>query len=283
MSGFEGERAVKQILKTELKRAFTGKMFFISIGLGCILAILQLLLEVTGHLPYMANYFTYQKPMTGIDYFFSAWMGGNPTDIYGYIFFLLLPILAVLPYADTFYTDMKSGFVKNLLLRVKRRHYFFAKYIAAFLAGGAAVVIPLLLNFLSAAMVLPAILPQSTSGSHPIWITSMWHGLYYNHPFVYEFLYMGLDFLFAGIFAAVALSVTRLAQNRIITLLSPFILYIFLSAFFDFLGQYDWAPRAFLPPGSGSGHGPVVAVEAAVGFLLTFFVFVVRGPKDDVY
>ena len=274
---------MKQILKTELKRAFTGKMFFISLGLGIILAALHFIFEVIGTLPYMDAYFQYQKPMTGIDFFFSSWLGGHSLDVCSYIFFFILPVLAVLPYADTFFTDIKSGFAKNLLLRVKRRHYFFAKYIAAFLAGGAAVVIPLLLNLLSAAMVLPAILPQATSDNHAIGIFSMWHGLYYTHPFVYQFLYMGLDFLFAGIFAAAALTVTRLAQNRIVTLLSPFILYIFLSAVFDFLGVYNWAPMEFLRPGGGSGYGPVVAVEAAVGLLLTFFVFVVRGPKDDVY
>ena len=266
---------MKRILKIELRRAFTSKLFLVSLGLGCLLAIITL--------DYLNAFFQYQKPMTGIDFFFSSWMGGNSINIYGYIFFLLLPMLAVLPYADSFYADSKSGFAKNILIRTHKRDYLFAKYIAVFLAGGTVVLLPLLLSFLSAAMVLPAIIPQATSASHGIFITSMWHGLYYSHPFAYTFLYIGVDFVFAGLFATISLAVAKLAQNRIVTLLAPFILYIFLSTAFDFFGRSDWAPMLFLPPGSGAGYGPVVLAEAVIGILLTFFAFVIRGRKDDVY
>lgn len=274
---------MRKVLKIELYRAFSNKFFFLSVGIGCILAFLEYISQLGQVQELIALFFTYQKPMTGIDWYFSSWIGGHTTLLFGYIFYLLFPILAVLPHGDSYYTDWKSGFLKNIALRVKRRDYFLAKYISVFISAGAAVTIPLLFSLVLTGFMLPGILPQVSSGSHSVFSYSMWHSLFYTHPFIYTFLYIGVDFIFAGLFAAIALAVSISAQNRLITLLSPFVFYVGINAVCDFTNKVLYTPEVFLIPGSGAGRGPIIIAEGLLLFLITFAAFVIRGCRNDVY
>ena len=63
------------------------------------------------------------------------------------LFVRIIPLLAAIPYAITYCSDIRTGIVKNYYIRTKKINYLFSKYLAVFLTGGTTVTVPLLINF----------------------------------------------------------------------------------------------------------------------------------------
>ncbi len=85
-----------------------------------------------------------------------GWMGGMinaEINIYQMVVFLLITI----PYAASFYTDRKSGILKNIAVRGEKREYLAAKSVAVFMTAGVSAVFPLLLNLMLTMTVFPVI------------------------------------------------------------------------------------------------------------------------------
>ncbi|MFR7668865.1 MAG: hypothetical protein ACLU00_10370 [Mediterraneibacter faecis] len=74
-------------------------------------------------------------------------MAGSPSNLEGFIFFLILPILASLPFGTSYFEDCKEGVIKNIYMRTKREDYLKAKYAAAFLSGELQFLVPLIFKF----------------------------------------------------------------------------------------------------------------------------------------
>lgn len=68
---------------------------------------------------------------------------------------LLVPFLAVIPFADSFVLDRVSGQLRYILTRTTRRKYMVSKLLANSLAGGTAIALPLLLLFVYTHLILP--------------------------------------------------------------------------------------------------------------------------------
>ena len=101
------------------------------------------------------------------------------------LFVRLIPILATIPYAITYYTDNKKGIVKNYYSRTKKINYLIAKFIAVFTTGGTAAVFPLALNVFASAAVLPSFMiinGETTCNGNGMWF------LYIIFPPIYIFL-----------------------------------------------------------------------------------------------
>jgi len=77
-------------------------------------------------------------------------------------------------------SDIKSGIIKNYVTRTAKFNYLAAKYIAVFVTGGVAVVMPLLINYLTAITILPSLVwPVGVFASSP---KSIWSAIFYTHP-----------------------------------------------------------------------------------------------------
>lgn len=55
-----------------------------------------------------------------------------------------------------------SGYMRQMLVRAGEKSYLTAKFLATFIAGGLAMVVPLIINFMLTAMFIPAITPVPT-------------------------------------------------------------------------------------------------------------------------
>ena len=79
-----------------------------------------------------------------------------------------------------------------------RRDYLRAKYLAAFLAGGVSVVLPMLMNFLTVACFIPMRMPEASEDMYyGVFGGSLWAEIFYTCPILYVLLYLVLDFVFA--------------------------------------------------------------------------------------
>ncbi|MFR3037766.1 MAG: hypothetical protein ACLTLY_02965 [Agathobacter rectalis] len=52
-----------------------------------------------------------------------------------------------------------SGYMRQMLVRAGEKSYLTAKFLATFIAGGLAMVVPLIINFMLTALFIPAITP----------------------------------------------------------------------------------------------------------------------------
>lgn len=126
---------MKQIFKTEMKRAMSGKGMVLSMLIGTVLGIAHVIREIIpayrANLTNFYNEFPILSPHSAVE----TWMAGSPSNLEGFIFFLILPILASLPFGTSYFEDCKEGVIKNIYMRTKREDYLKAKYAAAFLSG----------------------------------------------------------------------------------------------------------------------------------------------------
>jgi hypothetical protein len=281
-----GGKALGNILKIELRRAFKNPLLLIALAVGAAVALGQFIQVVLPAIPYLDTYKAVSKG--GIIYphsVFNKWMGSDSTSVYSLLFYILMPILVTLPFADSFFCDRKSGYIKNVLIRTPKSRYYIAKYIAVFLSAGTAGIVPLLLNLGLSSAVLPSLLPQITDGTFPLMGTSMWAGLFYTHPYLYTGAYLAVDFVFFGLLACIALAVSFFAEYRFMVLLAPFLFYLFVLSFLNLTGLSLYSPFYFLRPNQpylNLTFG-IIALESAALLLFTAGMFFGKGLHDDTY
>lgn len=268
------------IIKIELSRALKNKAFLLAISLGSIIVIVHLLKYGV----YASQFILLEKDTYPLSSY-QQWIGGTPTSIETYLYYLITPIIAAIPYADSFYTDKKSGYIKNVFIRTKKAKYYIAKYISTFISGGLAVAIPLLLSFALTATFIPSVLPQISTGTTTVFNISMWHNLYYSYPFLYTILYIVVDFVFYGLIATIALSISNSVENRFVCLLSPFLYYVIISFILRAMNLNIYSPSTFLVPYQPMFNLKIsiIIIEAIILLAITFGGFYYKGVRNDTY
>ena len=83
--------------------------------------------------------------------------------------------------------------MRQMLVRAGEKSYLTAKFLATFIAGGLAMVVPLIINFMLTALFIPAITPVPTYDTmYGVFGNSLFSSLYYTQPFAYVAVYMEL-------------------------------------------------------------------------------------------
>ena len=266
-------------LKIELSRAFKNNKILFVLIIGCMITMYQFISTVVPSAVNVGDE-NARFPLS----VFKMWIGGEHLTYFSLMYYMIVPLLAAIPFADSFYADKKSGYIKNIFVRTKKINYFSSKYLAVFISAGVVGCIPLILNLLSSAMIIPSIIPDPASATFPIVNKSIMSELFYSDPYLYTAIYLGIDFVFFGLFATIALTTAHFIRNRISVLLSPFICYVLIYFLADNTDNYRYNPNSFLRPSQ-----PVIPSVAGllimgiVIFMLTFGIFVYKGLKDDTY
>ncbi len=125
------------LLKLDFKRAIYNKRFLIVVLIGVLLSVAHFFMEV---FPMINAY----EGGSAIFNPFVKWIIYDDFSIYSLIFLLTLPVLASIPYSDSYWLDLNSGFAKSVYTRTKKSNYLISRYITNFIIGGICVVIPLI-------------------------------------------------------------------------------------------------------------------------------------------
>jgi len=271
---------VRSLIKIELSRAFFNKWMALSLAIGCGLALL--------HLGFAAAEAVKLLPL-------SYEMGGLPISVFhralgmcmsmpSLIFYYVLPILAALPFVDSYYVDVRSGYIKNVFIRTQKSHYLMAKGLTVFLSSSAVIFIPLLLNLCATAMVFPSVFPDAATQSSPLNANSMWADLFFAAPYLYLILYSLLASAFAGLFSLLGLAASRFVAKRFLVLVTPFVVYFSACTVCDILQIHSVNPYVFMQPMINSFTSmPLFLAMASVLFLPVFFLFFVKGLRDETF
>ena len=274
---------MKVMIKTELERAFKSWSLWLALIIGMGLSIAQIITRIIpaamnplmGYMPDNATL----MPISA----FQVWIGNGVSFEYS-LFIRLIPILAAMPYAVTYLSDIKSGIIKNYVTRTAKFNYLAAKYIAVFVTGGVVVVMPLLINYLTAITILPSLVwPVGVFASSP---KSIWSAIFYTHPHVYMIMYMILLFVCGGLMATIALIVSNIVNNRFVAILAPYIITEFANAILR-MSDKKWL-RGIAPTklfnmaqtNTGASFIVYIAVLLILGVVVYFAVVVAVGYID---
>lgn len=212
---------MKKQLKIEMERALHSKTLWLSFFVAMVLVAVQFAADVYPRaVNPLKGYVGQQDSPCSV---FGWWIGGIG-DAYQETYLLVLPVLATLPYALSYHQDIKSGYVKNVYTRTKKKYYLAAKYVSVFVTAGLTVVVPYALNLLAASCVLPAIKPMLV-GARPVRGVDIFYQLQMSYPYCYIGIYLLMMFLYAGAFATTALAASDAVENIFLLTLVPFVIW----------------------------------------------------------
>ncbi len=274
-----------KILIIEMERAFRSRGLTLALLLGYALALVQFAVVVLPVSQDILRFFD-GTVMTYPYSVFNQWMAMDERHPWNNIYMTLFPLLAALPYGASWLDDRKSGYVKNVCVRVRKGTYLTAKWAAVFVSGGVAVVLPLLLNLMLSCAVLPALVP-SLNGLFPVGGTAMFAGIYYTMPWLYTGIYIGMYFIYGGVLASLATAFSGWVRQRFLVLLFPFVIHfgsgIVSGLLYNPVLKEIGMRRLLAMTQYRSVTEYVFFGEALVLGITALLLYLVKGCRDDIF
>lgn len=104
--------------------------------------------------------------------------------------------------------------------------------------------------------------------------------IYYEYPFVYCFMYLLLDGIFARLLASISTAVAFIVRNKVVTIIAPFFLMLILDYIdSNYLLKGEFSPIKFMQalPVANDCYGWAVATIGIVMFVSTFVYVMYKG------
>lgn len=268
------------IIKVDLKRAFLSREFSIAILCGFALCIWQFAERLPVVLFNMKQIYSGNAVYDSPDLLYGSWLGAACGDVQNNYFFLILPLLAVLPVGSNVYQDVQSNYLKQLEIRVERRKVLAAKWLSAFVVGAVTVTLPLALNLIMWMSFLP-VTGMFSGGSAALMLgISDTNGiaavLIPRHPMIYTIISLCLTFMMAGLFAALSLLMSFISEYRVIAMTLPFVINLALLTAFKSAGMYEQSPTVFIQPGGMDGIGTITVIITLIFLVVTLLPVLFR-------
>lgn len=284
------------VLKLELKKAFKNKFFWISVVLGCLITLLSFEHMVNMYYEGMSaisgnSTDIIYDPHIGINTVFNCWIGGEPFSLGSSIYFFVFPLLIALPYGWSYSEERKCGYRRMMITKTGKKKYYCAKYVAVFLSGGVAMVLPLIFNFWMTLLVVPAILPDVTMNMfYGVFGGSFLAELYYTVPFLYVAIYLFIDFVYCGFLVCICMAVSGIVRQKWGVVLTPFLLLLFVHVITDYIysdpsvAYKELSPLYFLRGVEVrySFSGSIILLFA-IGLLVISLIGIIKEYRNEIY
>ena len=276
------------MLGIELKRGFRRKTFLITLAIGIVICLGDILI---GSQFYIRRIF---DSGFGIQGFYMEFMKGyvqSPYELFSLfgssqisnLFFVLIPILSAISFSDSYLEDLNSGFLKNVLSRCSKRKYLHSKFLSNFIISGITIAIPLLIQLIFLLATRPNITPYKLAGTmRKGWLNV---DLFLNNPLAYTLMWIFISFMFAGVIASIALGISIVIRNKFVAVISPFIVVMGIHILFQPLGLYKYSVFDFLYGGAsiiGMKFYHMI-ITFAVMFLVTYIPFYFGGKANETF
>lgn len=227
------------MLRSEIYRAIVSPMFLLALAIG----LLAIGFELYGYCAVPDYVKARVHPFMCNTYIAFTVAERSPL-------LLVVPLIAVLPAADSYALDRGQGFLRFVLMRTSFQRYLAAKFLANLMAGGLALALPLLLAFaytnvryprgllpIDEEILLPGGMPDGPLGY-----------LYRSTPDLYILFLIGLAFLVGATYATFGLSIASITASRYVALATPFLLYHVANFALANLGWEEWTPPVSVYP-----------------------------------
>ena len=274
----------------EINKAFRGQWFAAAFALSVILATGSAIGAVSFAYEDMSLFLRYRADeyanFSGFSCF-KWWLGVDRSQALSGVFYFLLPLLASLPYSWSVSVERRSGYSNTVFSRTERGKYYVAKCVATFASGGAVAAVPLLLNFVICACMLPALTPDIVDVVYTgVFEEAMLSELFYTIPLLYVALLASATFLFSGLWAVAVSALSLFVRNRIVYTVAPFLSlvlleYLNITILAGAVGT-SLTPFEFLRGSGGAfaADGRVLLVACAFLFAFSAASFLVAFRRD---
>lgn len=280
---------MKKLLKVECKRVFSNKAFYLCLGIGAMLCVWLLYIQIMEVRAFQKLIEEYGMEKVGLYYprsLYNSFIGLDYAYLPSAILYTIFPLLVTLPHAISYYRDKKSGYIKNILIKAKRKDYYTAKYISVFLSGFTSALLILFFSLWISAMFFPALLPEVTTSTYcPYDDSAMFVELFYTYPLVYTIVYIFIDAVFLGAIAAIALGISCYADNILFVFAGGMILYLIVDYIMELIGESNFSPLRFLKPTqfACSSKPIIILAELVLLIIMTAIPFLWKERKKDVF
>lgn len=223
---------------------------------------------------------------------FTFWIGGGNIGVGSYVFFVIFPLLAAIPFSWSLQSERNTGYVNQLLTRGAKTHYLLAKYITSFLSGGISVGGAMVFNFMANAWILPFIEPLHVlvRGGDGMFLSR----LLFTKPILYILMCLLTSFVWAGIMACLAMTAGTIIKNTVMSVLVPFLMVIggsflvnsltpSIDTTVDFLGHFEVNPLKLISGLTLNANPAWYIWSIQLGsFLLVTVIYWIRGKMDEM-
>lgn len=278
----------KDSFKTEFRKAITNKMAVIDLLIVLTLSIYHAITVIINYQDFYEFYISRadnENLMITSESLFNRWLALDVASFPTSTFYFMIPLIVVLPYGWSLVSEIRSGYTKNIIVRTTRKNYFLTKYAANFLSAVLVTIIPLAVNFLMLGLFIPSLKMESIYPYGTIGQGCMWAEIYYEYPFVYCFMYLLLDGIFAGLLASISTAVAFIVRNKVVTIIAPFFLMLVLDYIdSNYLLKGEFSPIKFMQalPVANDCYGWAVAAIGIVMFVSTFGYVMYKGYHYEV-
>lgn len=232
---------MNRYLKIELTRAFGNKRMIPAVFSGMGLSIWH----------YFAYVFPLRSYVLAGNYPLSAynkWLGGEYYSLQSSLFYMLIPILCALPYGESWLNDCSGSIGGQAVIRGEKYIFVLTKMLVSFVSGAVIAILPLLFDFVLTSSTLPAIVPKVDLGLSTIGTKALLGDLFYDHPFWYTLIYIGINGLFFGLLNTFSIVARLFTASKYMAVLAPFLIYMVFHCTGTTIRRFELCPSGFLRP-----------------------------------
>lgn len=226
-------------IKIEMYKTLYNKTFLFSILSLFSLVIIHIFYQI---IPYY-GIIDGEYPET----VFNHWIGLQINGIAN-IYYMVVIGFATLPVGVSYIEEKKNGYFNQLIIRSGRKKVVVSKLIAYVITAFLIAVLPLLLDYMVAAVLLPSIRPISATFLYAIRGDTDLIDLFYKYPTIYLLLYILIDGIGAVVFALLVIPATRFIKNSFASICFPVLLFYILKVFLNFIKLYEYDPLNIFYP-----------------------------------
>lgn len=277
-----------KLMRQEIRRIFKSKSLYITIGIGVFFTLWLLvdqLAETKETQELIEKYGTIKMGLYYPDSLYNHFIGLDYWHKQPQTLYMLFPLLASIPYASSYCSEKKSGYLKVMLTRIDRKVYYISKFISVFFSGFITIISILIISLIISMMFYPMLNPEPITSQFPVAIgNSIFKTLFIEHPMCYILLYIIIDSIFFGLTSLISLAISTITNRIFVATVSSTIVFYIFAFIMSSLKMYTHSPAVYLIP-----YQPfegikihVIILHCLVILLLCGAQFIFKEAKKDV-
>jgi hypothetical protein len=280
---------MKNAIKHEMKKMLAYRNYRIALVLGMIIIaahFISVAYYVNTFFSIMADA---QHPM-GLDSI-SLLVLFIPADgwfMTATLFYLVLPVLAALPFGASLHKERKSGYQMQVISHCGKKQYLTAKLLVCAMSGFMLIFTLLMLDVMLCAVVCPLAPVHVLSLISAVMQGSFASGLFYNHPVLYIAVCILMSSVWGAVCAVIALASEMYLSNSFLITVFPCLLMLAITTIMElprgtlFKGAYELRPLLLMRAAPNNPNPAWYILLWQCGFALTaVIVYYRKGMKRE--